>query len=112
MDFLEIKNWNHVFHDAGGLWTWELLRLSPERITNLIILNSVIYEEGFKPPIRFKKGFLAKFIMKMYSSHNINEFVICLGYKGYIIKEFFHNYFLHTSDVTIDIQKNNLNFQN
>ncbi len=47
-------------------------------------------------------------IMKMYSSYEINEFVICLGYKGYLIKEFFYNYFLHTSDVTIDIQKNNM----
>jgi len=47
-------------------------------------------------------------IMKTYSSYNINEFIICLGYKGYLIKEFFHNYFLHTSDVTIDLQKNNM----
>ena len=47
-------------------------------------------------------------IMKIYSSYGINEFVICLGYKGYMIKEYFANYFLHTSDVTIDIQKNNL----
>jgi glucose-1-phosphate cytidylyltransferase len=47
-------------------------------------------------------------IMKIYSAYNINDFVICLGYKGYMIKEYFANYFLHTSDVTIDIQKNNL----
>ncbi len=67
MDFLKIDIWSHVFHDAGGLWTWELLKLSSKRIENLIILNSVIYEEGFKPPIRFKKGFLAKFVMKLYS---------------------------------------------
>ena len=40
MDFLQIKSWNHVFHDAGGLWTWELLSRSPERIEKLIILNS------------------------------------------------------------------------
>jgi glucose-1-phosphate cytidylyltransferase len=45
-------------------------------------------------------------IMKMYSAHGIHEFVICLGYKGYLIKEFFANYFLHTSDVTFDITKN------
>jgi glucose-1-phosphate cytidylyltransferase len=45
-------------------------------------------------------------IMKIYSSYGINEFIICLGYKGYIIKEYFANYFLHTSDVTIDIGKN------
>lgn len=47
-------------------------------------------------------------IMKMYSAHNINDFIICLGYKGYIIKEYFANYFMHTSDVTIDIANNKL----
>lgn len=45
-------------------------------------------------------------IMKIYSSHNVNDFVICLGYKGYLIKEFFANYFLHKADVTIDLVKN------
>jgi glucose-1-phosphate cytidylyltransferase len=45
-------------------------------------------------------------IMKIYSHHGINEFVICLGYKGYIIKEYFANYFLHMSDVTFDMQRN------
>jgi glucose-1-phosphate cytidylyltransferase len=47
-------------------------------------------------------------IMKIYSTHGINDFVICLGYKGYMIKEYFANYFLHMSDVTIDIGKNSL----
>ncbi|RDJ32170.1 MAG: glucose-1-phosphate cytidylyltransferase [Crenarchaeota archaeon] len=47
-------------------------------------------------------------IMKIYSHHNVNEFVICCGYKGYMIKEFFANYFLHTSDVTIDIKQNKM----
>jgi glucose-1-phosphate cytidylyltransferase len=45
-------------------------------------------------------------IMKMYSAHGINDFVICLGYKGYVIKEYFANYFLHMSDVTFDMSKN------
>jgi glucose-1-phosphate cytidylyltransferase len=45
-------------------------------------------------------------IMKMYSAHGINEFIICLGYKGYVIKEYFANYFLHLSDVTIDMRTN------
>ena len=45
-------------------------------------------------------------ILKKYSSHGINDFVICLGYKGYIIKEYFANYFLHSSDVTIDVANN------
>lgn len=47
-------------------------------------------------------------IMKIYSAHGINDFVICLGYKGYMIKEFFANYFLHTSDVTFDLTKNSM----
>jgi len=47
-------------------------------------------------------------IMKHYSVHNINDFVICLGYKGYMIKEYFANYFLHMSDVTIDVKNNKM----
>lgn len=47
-------------------------------------------------------------IMKIYASHGINDFVICLGYKGYMIKEFFHNYYLHTSDVTISTKTNSM----
>jgi glucose-1-phosphate cytidylyltransferase len=45
-------------------------------------------------------------IMKIYSSHGIDDFIICLGYKGYVIKEFFANYFLHMSDVTFDMRDN------
>ena len=45
-------------------------------------------------------------IMKIYSAHGVNDFVICLGYKGYVIKEYFANYFLHTSDVTFDLRDN------
>jgi glucose-1-phosphate cytidylyltransferase len=47
-------------------------------------------------------------IMKLYSTHGINEFVICCGYKGYIIKEYFANYFLHMSDVTFDMKCNQM----
>lgn len=47
-------------------------------------------------------------IMKIYSSFGYNDFVICCGYKGYLIKEYFANYFLHQADVTIDLQKNSL----
>ena len=47
-------------------------------------------------------------ILKMYSAHGVNEFVICCGYKGYIIKEYFANYFLHMSDVTFDMASNNM----
>lgn len=47
-------------------------------------------------------------IMKIYSSHGVNDFVICCGYKGYVIKEYFANYLLHRSDVTIDVQNNSM----
>jgi glucose-1-phosphate cytidylyltransferase len=47
-------------------------------------------------------------IMKIYSAHGINDFVICLGYKGYMIKEYFANYFLHMSDVTLDLKDNKM----
>jgi len=47
-------------------------------------------------------------IMKIYAAHGVHEFVICLGYKGYLIKEYFANYFLHTSDVTFDMRTNNM----
>jgi glucose-1-phosphate cytidylyltransferase len=47
-------------------------------------------------------------IMKIYSHHGINEFIICLGYKGYIIKEYFQNYFLHMSNVTFDMKTNKM----
>jgi glucose-1-phosphate cytidylyltransferase len=48
-------------------------------------------------------------IMKIYSAHGVNDFVICCGYKGYIIKEFFNNYFLHQSDVTFNMKDNSMN---
>ncbi len=47
-------------------------------------------------------------IMKTYSAHGVNDFVICCGYKGYVIKEYFANYFLHTSDVTFDMSTNEM----
>jgi glucose-1-phosphate cytidylyltransferase len=51
-------------------------------------------------------------IMKIYSSHGINDFIICCGYKGYVIKEYFANYFLHMSDVTFDMSENTMNIHN
>lgn len=47
-------------------------------------------------------------ILKTYSHHGINDFVICLGYKGYMVKEYFANYFLHTSDITFDLSRNQM----
>ncbi len=49
-------------------------------------------------------------IMKGYASHGVNDFVVCLGYRGYMVKEFFNNYFLHSADVTINLSKNQVEF--
>ena len=77
---------------AGGLGT----RLSEETT----IKPKPMVEIGGKP--------ILWHIMKSYSSYGIHDFVICCGYKGYVIKEYFANYFLHTSDVTFDMQKNEM----
>ncbi|MDR4498045.1 MAG: glucose-1-phosphate cytidylyltransferase, partial [Candidatus Scalindua sp.] len=49
-------------------------------------------------------------IMKIYSAYDINEFIICCGYKGYFIKEFFATYYLHTADITFDLRNNNIKY--
>ena len=51
-------------------------------------------------------------IMKIYGHHGITDFVICLGYKGYLIKEYFANYVLHSSDVTVDLATNEIRYHN
>ncbi len=66
MNHLAIDSWTHVMHDAGGLWTWELLELVPEKVNHLVVLNTIIYEEGFDPPIRFEPGFMARTAMWGY----------------------------------------------
>ena len=74
-------------------------------------LGSRISEESHlrpKPMIEIGGKPILWHIMKMYSRHGINEFVICLGYKGYMIKEYFSNYFLHMSDVTFCMKKNKM----
>ncbi len=66
MASLGIESWSHVMHDAGGLWTWELIKQSPDKIEKLIVLNTIIYEEGFYPPVRMKPGGFAKTAMWAY----------------------------------------------
>lgn len=77
---------------AGGLGT----RLSEETSTR----PKPMVEIGGKP--------ILWHIMKMYSHHGIHDFIICCGYKGYVIKEYFANYFLHMSDVTFDMKSNTM----
>lgn len=74
-------------------------------------LGTRILEESHlrpKPMIEIGGKPLLWHLMKTYSHHGINDFVICLGYKGYVIKEYFANYFLHMSDVTFDLEKNSI----
>jgi glucose-1-phosphate cytidylyltransferase len=74
-------------------------------------LGTRISEESHvrpKPMIEIGGKPILWHILKMYSHHGINDFVICCGYKGYIIKEYFANYFLHMSDVTFDMQSNRM----
>lgn len=73
-------------------------------------LGTRISEESHlrpKPMIAIGGSPILWHIMKIYSHYGFNEFVICLGYKGYIIKEYFADYYLHTSDVTFDFSQNN-----
>jgi glucose-1-phosphate cytidylyltransferase len=77
---------------AGGLGT----RLSEETV----IRPKPMVEIGGKP--------ILWHIMKLYSHYGFNDFVICLGFKGYVIKEYFSNYFLHMSDVTFDMRSNSM----
>lgn len=74
-------------------------------------LGTRISEESHlkpKPMIEIGGNPIIWHILKIYSAHGINDFVICLGYKGYVVKEYFANYFLHTSDVTFDMENNRM----
>jgi glucose-1-phosphate cytidylyltransferase len=74
-------------------------------------LGTRISEESHlkpKPMIEIGGKPIIWHILKIYSAHGINDFVICLGYKGYVVKEYFANYFLHTSDVTFDMENNRM----
>jgi len=74
-------------------------------------LGTRISEESHlkpKPMIEIGGKPMLWHIMKIYSAHGINDFIVCCGYKGYIIKEYFANYFLHMSDVTFDMANNKM----
>jgi len=74
-------------------------------------LGSRISEESHlkpKPMIEIGGKPMLWHIMKIYQSQGFNEFIICLGYKGYMIKEYFMNYFIHNSDITIDLSNNKI----
>ena len=74
-------------------------------------LGTRISEESHlkpKPMIEIGGKPILWHIMKLYSAHGVNDFIICCGYKGYVIKEYFANYFLHMSDVTFDMANNSM----
>jgi glucose-1-phosphate cytidylyltransferase len=78
-------------------------------------LGTRISEESHlkpKPMIEIGDKPILWHIMKIFSSQGFNDFIICLGYKGYLIKEYFSNYFLHNSDVTIDLKHNTVSVHN
>ena len=78
-------------------------------------LGTRISEESHvkpKPMIEIDGKPILWHILKTYSQFGINDFVICCGYKGYIIKEYFQNYFLHTSDISIDLNQNKIDIYN
>ncbi len=98
----------------------ESLHLSIEFSFKYIKMKLVILAGGYgtrlseetdlkpKPMIEIGGKPILWHIMKIYSYHGFNEFIICCGYKGYLIKEYFANYFLHQADVTIDLEKNRI----
>lgn len=87
---------------------------NPRKIKAVILaggLGTRISEESQlkpKPMIEIGGRPILWHIMKIYSQYGINDFIICLGYKGYVIKEYFANYFLHMSDVTFDMSRNQM----
>jgi haloalkane dehalogenase len=82
MDSLEISSWNHLMHDAGGAWTWELIKNNPNRVSKLIVLNTLILEEGFFPPVKMKKGWFAKFILSLYRSKITSRIMLKMLFKN------------------------------
>jgi glucose-1-phosphate cytidylyltransferase len=86
-----------------------------ERIMKAVILaggvGTRLSEETLlrpKPMVEIGGRPILWHIMKIYSNFGVHDFIICCGYKGYMIKEYFFNYFLHMSDVTIDLQTNRM----
>tara|TARA_B100000809_G_C15137276_1_gene531233 strand:- start:3237 stop:4190 length:954 start_codon:yes stop_codon:yes gene_type:complete len=85
MDFLKIKTWNHLMHDAGGLWTWELIKNNPNRVTKLIILNTLVLENGFFPPMKMKEGGFAKFILSLYRNRMTSKILLKMLFKNGLV---------------------------
>lgn len=93
-------------------------KMRPNNPRNLLEMKAVILAGGLgtrlseetttkpKPMVEIGGRPILWHLMKIYARHGVTEFIICCGYKGYVIKEFFANYFIHSSDVTFDLAKN------
>lgn len=108
---IEFTRYQYVFSDSIRLG---VALLSGDLVKAIILAGGIgtrISEETNvrpKPMVEIGGKPILWHIMKLYSAHGVNEFIICLGYKGYLIKEYFANYFLHMSDVTFDMSQNRM----
>ncbi len=66
-DHLNLKKWTHVVHDAGGPWSFEMITQQPERIKRLVLLNTILYKEGFEPPMYLKENMIGKSYASLYN---------------------------------------------
>jgi glucose-1-phosphate cytidylyltransferase len=118
---MEILRSNRIASPSADLKTLNLIctvRYRGASLVKAVILagglGSRLSEETQlrpKPMVEVGERPILWHIMKIYAAHGINDFVICLGYKGSVIKEYFANYFLYSSDVTIDLANNKLEFK-
>lgn len=88
MDFLKIGSWSHVCHDMGGMVTWEIMRTHPEKIAGLVLLNTIIYPEGFCPPIKMKKNILTRWYTNLYCSALLGKQMIAATFKNGLSDEY------------------------
>lgn len=92
MDYLEVPNWTHVFHDQGASWTGELLGIASERIKRIVVLNSTMYKDGWNPPAeilrvsRMGKG-MVNFVSKVLTNPLFGKVVFNSSFKDYVAKK-------------------------
>ncbi len=92
MSHIGIDSWSQVFHDGGGLWTWAMLQQDMSKVKNLFMLNTIVYQEGFNPPMKFEKGIIARLYTRLYSFSHL--------FQRFIINPTFNNGIKHKNNVT------------
>lgn len=68
MESIGVKSWTHMCHDAGGLWSWEMMKQDSTKVQKLVVLNTILFKEGFKPPMQMKRNIFSKMYVKTYTS--------------------------------------------